>query len=84
MSGEIEEKISGYFDGTLGEEEFAKLSDWIKADPANARQFAREAMLHDRLQSEMQAAAKPSEEGKIIRFPVQWLAAAAAAVALVI
>lgn len=82
MSHEIDERISGYFDESLSAEELAELADWIRADPANARQFARAAMLHDRLQSEMSAFEAATSEKKIVRFPTQWLAAAAAAVVL--
>ncbi len=41
--------IHGYLDGRLSDEQILALNDWIKVDRRNARQFARCAMLHDRL-----------------------------------
>jgi hypothetical protein len=43
------ELIHGYFDDTLSDSQISELNDWLKADPANAQRFAREALLHDRL-----------------------------------
>ena len=43
MSYEIEDRIGGYFDELLSGEELAELEAWIRADPANAQQFARAA-----------------------------------------
>lgn len=82
MSHEIEDRIGGYFDESLSAEEMTELADWIRDDPANAQQFARTAMLHDRLQSEMSAIETAASEKKIVRFPTRWLAAAAAVVVL--
>ncbi|MEM7011678.1 MAG: FecR domain-containing protein [Verrucomicrobiota bacterium] len=82
MNPEMEEKISDYLDDSLSAEEMAELADWIKADPANARQFARASMLHDRLQSEMKLAAETKL--KIIPFPTQWVALAAAAAVMLL
>ena len=64
MNGNIEERISGYFDESLSGEEMAELAGWIRADPANARRFARAAMLHDRLQGEMKAIGEPRKGEK--------------------
>ncbi len=55
MSRDIEELISAYLDESLSEEEQRELSEWIKSDTANARRFAKAAMLHDRLQCEINA-----------------------------
>lgn len=44
--------ISGYLDETLSPEEHAILETWLKASPANTRQFAAEMLLHDRLRGE--------------------------------
>lgn len=44
--------ISGYVDDILTEAEHAALSDWLKADAANAKQFAAAMLLHDRLRIE--------------------------------
>jgi hypothetical protein len=43
--------IDGYFDETLSSDEHLELSQWIKADPQNARAFAQAALLHDRLRN---------------------------------
>ena len=40
--------IDAYFDGTLSEAQGAKLSDWLKADPENAKIFARQAFMEQR------------------------------------
>ncbi|MEM1294565.1 MAG: FecR family protein [Verrucomicrobiota bacterium] len=78
----MEEKISAYLDETLTRDEMDELATWIKADPANASQFARASMLHDRLQSEMSA--MKAEAKKIVPFPIPWLAAAGAAAAAIV
>jgi ferric-dicitrate binding protein FerR (iron transport regulator) len=41
--------ISGYFDGTLNDAEVAELNAWILADPANAKLFAKHAIVHHHL-----------------------------------
>ncbi len=41
--------IDAYLDGTLSEEQGASLSAWVKASPENARTFARESFIHQRL-----------------------------------
>jgi hypothetical protein len=43
--------IDGYLDDALTADQQVALSDWIKADPENARIFAEAALLHDRLQN---------------------------------
>lgn len=48
--------IDGYLDELLTADEHYQLSDWIKADPSHARQFAEAVMLHDRLRADMLAA----------------------------
>jgi len=40
--------IDAYFDGTLSKAQGAKLSAWLKADPENARIFARQAFIEQR------------------------------------
>lgn len=87
MSPEIEEKINGYLDESLSEAEMAELAAWIKADPTNAQQFAKAAMLHDRLHDELKAEASEAEsKRKIIPFPIvgRWLSVAAAVIFLLI
>lgn len=44
--------VSGYLDDTLSPEEHAVLQAWLKESPANARQFADDVLLHDRLRGE--------------------------------
>lgn len=44
--------LNRYFDGTLSDEQHARLNDWINADPSHARQFAEFALLHDQLHNE--------------------------------
>ena len=53
MNPEIEELIEGYFDETLEPAELESLAAWIRADAGNAKQFARAALLHDRLFNEV-------------------------------
>lgn len=87
MSEEVEEKINGYLDESLSDDEMTALADWIRADPANAQRFAKASMLHDRLQSEMSAmkAEAEAEAKKIIPFPVsRWAKLAAGAAAAVV
>jgi hypothetical protein len=43
------ELISGHLDRTLTPQEMQELGNWIKADPANARLFAREVFIHSRM-----------------------------------
>ncbi|MEM7391907.1 MAG: FecR family protein [Verrucomicrobiota bacterium] len=91
MSRDIDAWINGYLDHSLSTDEEKDLADWIKADPANAKRFAMATMLHDRLHSEIQAAAEDeSFRGeKVVRFPAarhlgrRWLQAAAAMALLV-
>jgi len=92
MSRDIDELINGYLDESLSEEESPELADWIKADPAHARQFARATMLHDRLQSELNAgiegdeADDDAEAGNVVAFPGasvgRWLIPLAAMIVL--
>lgn len=94
MSRDIDNLINGYLDESLSEDEARELADWIKADPGNARQFARAAMLHDRLQSELDAEvesvdmAEESTAEKVVSFPGadirKWLIPLAAMVALML
>ena len=44
--------VSGYLDDTLSPEEHSILQAWLKESPANARQFADDVLLHDRLRGE--------------------------------
>ena len=47
----FEQLLSRHFDGELLPEELAELAARLKADPACARQFARESLLHDQLRT---------------------------------
>lgn len=78
---DMDELTSGYFDESLSDEDMTVLSDWIKDDPANARQFAKASMVHDRLHGEMGSL----DENKIVAFPKRRrLLIVAAAAALVL
>lgn len=63
MNVDPRQLISGYFDDTLNENEHVRLTEWINANPANARQFADASLLHDRLRDELvvQATLTPEE-----------------------
>lgn len=94
MSRDSEELISGYLDQSLTEDEHRELADWIKADGANAGEFAKAVMLHDRLEceinaeSETQTALALPVESKIVSFPLSGIGARvvklAAAIALIL
>lgn len=56
MTENIKELISGHLDGVLTDDQQAELAAWIKADPANADQFAEAVFLDNRLQAEVNAA----------------------------
>ena len=43
--------INAYLDDSLSSGQMHQLEDWIKASPENAERFAKEVMLHDRLQT---------------------------------
>ena len=43
------ELISGYFDGTLSDEQFDALIEWLNADDANAAEFIRASWDHSNL-----------------------------------
>jgi FecR protein len=47
--------IHGYLDDLLSNEQVRELNDWLKEDPRHARQFAKIALLHDRLHGLAQA-----------------------------
>ena len=90
-----DELISGYLDESLSEADQQELAAWIKADPAHAREFARAVMLHDRLNSEVQAAGEAVIEGdespdaKVVQFPgipavAKWLVPLAAVLLLLL
>ena len=55
MDPQFRELIHAYIDDSLSHDEVVKLSAWIQASPENAQDFAREIMLHDRLQCEVKA-----------------------------
>lgn len=96
MSRDVNELISAYLDEELSAAEQQQLAEWIKADASHARQFARAAMLHDRLQGEIAAAVdletaaddEPAGEDKVVAFPglaaTRWLLPLAAAIALML
>lgn len=80
--------IHGYLDGTLSDEEAARLNDWAGADPAHARRLALALLQHDRLRNHFRALAqiaeaearahraRPAGRGRWRRLPVAALAAA--------
>ena len=49
------ELVSRHFDDLLTEEEHRDLQEWLRSSPEHAREFARIALLHDRLRGELQA-----------------------------
>lgn len=57
MNRDPRERIGGYLDGVLTEEQEAELNAWLKAAPENAAAFAEAARLHDRLHAVVRAAA---------------------------
>lgn len=52
MNIDDQQLIQSYLDDALTAEQHDQLSQWLKADPAHAREFASAAMLHDRLRNE--------------------------------
>lgn len=89
MKHDIDQLIHGYLDDSLTNEEIGVLNDWIKADPNNAKRFAEETLLHDRLGSEIRAASPKSnvvsfdKEVKKPKFDSFWLAVAATVIFLI-
>lgn len=61
--------IHGYLDGVLTADEEAALNEWVKADPANASEFAAVVRLHDRLRASFTPAtpvtSRPAVAGKL-------------------
>jgi hypothetical protein len=55
MTDSPSDLIDGYLDDLLSPAQEAELVAWIKSDPAQARQFARAVLLHDRLQAAVRA-----------------------------
>jgi hypothetical protein len=51
MTSDRRDLIDGYFDDDLTADQQKALSEWIKADPENARLFVQSALLHDRLRN---------------------------------
>jgi hypothetical protein len=49
------ELISRHFDGLSSDDEHQELQDWLRASVSHQRDFARAAMLHDRLRGEQVA-----------------------------
>ena len=80
---EIEQLIEGYFDESLEPAELESLAAWIRADAGIAKQFARAALLHDRLFNEVAIQAEEAIAEKVAAFPRRnWLTAAAVVLAL--
>jgi hypothetical protein len=52
MSADDSALIDAYLDDSLSADDFRRLNERVKTDPEFARQFARAALLHDRLRSE--------------------------------
>lgn len=52
MTRDHSELVSRYFDDLLTEDEFLDLQEWLRTSPDHAREFARAALLHDRLRGE--------------------------------
>jgi len=46
------ELVSRHFDGLLTNDEHQELQDWLRSDPSHRRDFAKAAILHDRLHCE--------------------------------
>ena len=67
MKRDVSSLINGYLDDALSDDEQRELSDWIKADPANATRFAQAVMLHDRLACEMSSAMDGGGHGQAVR-----------------
>ena len=65
MSNDFDRLISEYLDEALSAEEQQQLEDWIKADPKNARRFAKAAMLHDRLHFAINDAVETTEQAPL-------------------
>lgn len=79
--------IHGHLDGVLTAGEDAALNGWVKADPANAAEFAAAVRLHDRLRASFAPAtpATPRPAGaanRSRRWRVGWLVGLAAVVVL--
>lgn len=55
MTRDPGELVSRYFDDLLTESEHRELQEWLRASPDHAREFARVALLHDRLRGEQSA-----------------------------
>ena len=55
MNLDPSELVSRYFDDLLTEDEHRDLQDWLRSSPDHAREFARIALLHDRLRGEQLA-----------------------------
>jgi hypothetical protein len=65
--------IYGHLDGVLTAEEEAALNEWLKADPANAAEFAAVVRLHDRLRAAFAPAAPaPPKPAAADRPPRRW------------
>lgn len=61
--------IHGYLDGVLTAADEATLNEWVKADPANAVEFAEAARLHDRLRSVFAPAIAVAERPQVVGRP---------------
>ncbi|MCC9655356.1 FecR domain-containing protein [Rhodopirellula halodulae] len=53
MSDSMQTLIHAYLDESLTAEQFRELQTWINADPANAKQFAQQVYLDERLHAEI-------------------------------
>lgn len=65
--------IHGHIDGMLTPEQEAVLNEWVKADPANAAEFAAVVRLHDRLRSAFATATPaPLRPAVAVRWRRRW------------
>lgn len=67
-SFDFEGAISRYFDSHLAPGELPALANWIRADPSNARTFARRALLHGQLRGAFQCDAALRESAEPTQF----------------
>lgn len=83
--------INGYLDDTLTADELRRLNDFVRSDIECARHFARAALLHDRLRTEVALSQVPSLPMASVERPAapsvsrrNWLAAAVLTAAAVV
>ena len=85
MINRPESLIHAYLDGILTKQQTTELGIWIQADPENAREFARVAMLHDQLRNQFSVIQNENSSDdrtnatRLQKWPVKRLAMASAA-----